>query len=81
MVAGMGLYLVFLGSVFLAVLAVVAVVKIIQISDDLRYLRSRTDLSVQRPKGWKYTVGVAFCVAAGLTIFLYVALATILPHR
>ena len=81
MVSGMALYLILLGSLFLAVLLVVAVVKVVQISDDLRYLRSRTDISVKRPKGWVNTVCIAFCVAAGMTILLFIALNGGFPHR
>ena len=55
-------------GVFLAVLGVVTMVKIIQIAEDLRYIRSKQDTSVQRPRTWKNTLIV--CIIASLIIVL-----------
>ena len=45
-------------SVFVSVLAVVSMVKVLQVAEDLRYMRSKTDLSVNRPKSYKNTLTI-----------------------
>lgn len=57
-------------SVFLTIMVFVAVVKVIQIAEDLRYIRSRTDISVERPKTTKDTLTKAGFVAAVITMVL-----------
>lgn len=55
--------------VFFSVLGIVSVVKIIQIAEDLRYIRSKSDLKVNRPKSWKNTVMVCVIVSV-IIVFL-----------
>lgn len=53
-------------GVFISVVGFVSVVKILQIAEDLRYLRSKSDLSVSRPKSYKNTLVV--CLIASLIV-------------
>lgn len=63
----MGLVLVIVvACVFVTVLSVVVMVKVLQIAEDLRYIRSKSDISVQRPKPHKNTLIV--CLVASLVI-------------
>lgn len=57
-------------GVFLTVVSVVAMVKVIQIAEDLRYIRSKSDVSVSRPKSWKNTLVV--CLIVSFIIILVV---------
>lgn len=50
-------------GVFLSVLGIVSMVKIIQIAEDVRYIRSKSDIHVQRPKSWKYILGMCALVS------------------
>lgn len=71
--AGMSMFvsvLVIACGVFLTVICIVGVVKIIQIAEDLRYMRSRSDLSVQRPKTTKETLTRCGFIAGVITIVL-----------
>lgn len=63
---GLGSIVLMACTVFLSVLSVVAIVKVIQIAEDLRYLRSKQDLSVGRPIPWKQTMKTCMIAAAGI---------------
>lgn len=86
--AGMSMFLAVLAiafGVFLTVVCVVCVFKVIQIAEDLRYMRSRSDLSVNRPRKTKETLTICGMVAAGITVvlvfsFLYLASAASLTR-
>lgn len=56
--------------VFTSVLAFVALVKMLQIAEDLRYLRSKSDIHVQRPKSYKNTLVVCLIVSLILLVLL-----------
>lgn len=40
-------------GVFLTIVGIVSIVKVIQIAEDLRYMRSKSDTSVRRPMKWQ----------------------------
>lgn len=61
---------VIVGGIFISVLSVAALIKIIQIAEDLRYLRSKTDISVQRPKPAKNTLFLCLGVSIGILLLL-----------
>lgn len=58
-------------GVFIAVLGVVTMVKIIQIAEDLRYLRSKSDLTVERPRTTRNTVVVCLIVSAIILVLIF----------
>lgn len=62
----------FLGfmSVFAVVLFIFGMYRLLRISEDLRYLRSRTDLSVERPKPAKDDVTKAMFISLGVAILI-----------
>ena len=71
---GGSLLVLFMGmlfGVFMAVLGVVCMVKVIQIAEDLRYLRSKNDLSIERPKTWKNTLVVCLIVSGIIVLVLF----------
>ena len=53
-------------GVFLAVIGFVAMVKLLQIAEDLRYMRSRNDSSVKKPR--KYTETLLICLAVSVVL-------------
>ena len=69
------LVIVLIGS-FLFALSVAALVKVLQIAEDLRYLRSKSDLKVDRPKPHANTVGICAVVAIGLALLAFMFLVT-----
>lgn len=69
MVAGlslMALYAVAAVSVFLIVLSIVALYYVLQIAEDLRYIRSKSDIHVQRPR--KTSNVLAICIVASCVV-------------
>lgn len=63
-------------SVLFSVLGIACMVKVFQIAEDLRYLRSRTDLKVDRPKPYKNMVNACVAISAGVTFLAMVFLMT-----
>lgn len=57
-------------GVFLLALCVYAVVKILQIAEDVRYMRSRVDLKVERPRSYKEDMKACMMVSAVVTFVL-----------
>lgn len=75
--AGLGLLgtiAVIIAGVFVSVLSIVTMVKVLQIAEDLRYLRSRNDVSIQRPKPYKDTLK-ACLLASVLVIAFFIIMA------
>jgi len=64
-------------SVFTSVLAFVALIKTLQIAEDLRYLRSKSDIHVQRPKPHMNTVIVCLIVSLILLVLVIALLLSI----
>ena len=62
-------------GVFLSVLGVVVMVKVLQIAEDLRYMRSKTDIRVQRPKPYYRLILVCVGVSVGVCLLLLMILA------
>lgn len=62
-------------GVFVSVLSIVALVKVVQIAEDLRYIRSKTDIKVQRPKPWTTTLLVCLGVSVGIIFLAMVCIA------
>lgn len=58
------------GMIFLSVLGVAAMVKIIQISEDLRYIRSKSDINVQRPKPTKSILITCLLISLGILVLM-----------
>lgn len=58
------------GMIFLSVLGVASMIKIIQISEDLRYIRSKSDINVQRPKPTKNILITCLLVSIGILVLM-----------
>ncbi len=69
-------FVMILVGVFFTVLCVVMMFKILQIAEDLRYIRSKTDIHVERPKPYTRLVIICVIVSAGICLLLFGALVT-----
>ena len=57
-------------GVFLCVLGIYSLVAILQIAEDLRYIRSKSDIHVQRPKPIKTVLAVLVVISLTLAFLL-----------
>lgn len=64
-------------SVFASVLAFVALIKTLQIAEDLRYIRSKSDIHVQRPKPYKNTVIICLIVSLIILVVIITMLVSV----
>lgn len=61
---------VIIAGVFITIVSVVALVKVLQIAEDIRYMRSRNDVHVERPKPYKETVKLCLLISVIVIVFL-----------
>lgn len=57
-------------GIFMAALSVYAVIRILQIAEDVRYMRSRNDIKVERPRSYKEDVKSCLMISAVVTFIL-----------
>lgn len=65
-------YVLAIVGVFLTVVGIVAMVKIIQIAEDVRYMRSKSDIHVKRPMSWPTILVICLGVSVVVSFLVLV---------